>query len=152
MTTANLFEGQGTGLTQHASGNPDRAYDELSTSAKSFWATTMVEREKTFAVLRRERPITWQPPFEENLLPVEDDYGYWAITTHRHLIEITRRPEDFLSGPGIVGDNLPAERAHELGLVNVLAEPGSALEAAIALAEKIAANGPLAVAASRPST
>jgi enoyl-CoA hydratase len=34
-------------------------------------------------------------------------------------------------------------------MVNVLAEPGSALDAAIALAEKIAANGPLAVAATK---
>lgn len=49
----------------------------------------------------------------------------------------------------LTGDNLPAERAHELGLVNVLAEPGGALEAAIALAERITANGPLAVAATK---
>ncbi len=49
----------------------------------------------------------------------------------------------------LTGDSLPAARAHELGLVNVLAEPGTALEAAIALAEKIAANGPLAVAATK---
>ncbi|OHU87264.1 crotonase/enoyl-CoA hydratase family protein [Mycobacterium talmoniae] len=49
----------------------------------------------------------------------------------------------------LTGDNLTAERAHALGLVNVLAEPGSALDAAIALAEKITANGPLAVAATK---
>jgi enoyl-CoA hydratase len=49
----------------------------------------------------------------------------------------------------LTGDNLPAVRAHELGLVNVLAEPGAALDAAIALAEKITANGPLAVAATK---
>lgn len=49
----------------------------------------------------------------------------------------------------LTGDNLPAERAHELGLVNVLAEPGQALEAAVALAERITANGPLAVAATK---
>jgi len=49
----------------------------------------------------------------------------------------------------LTGDNLPAERAHELGLVNVLAEPGSALDTAIKLAEKITANGPLAVAATK---
>jgi enoyl-CoA hydratase len=49
----------------------------------------------------------------------------------------------------LTGDNLPAQRAHELGLVNVLAEPGQALDAAIALAEKITANGPLAVAATK---
>jgi cytochrome P450 len=105
----NAFQGQGTGLTQHASGNPDRPHDPINISAKSFWSTTAEEREKTFEVLRVERPITWQPPFEDNLLPVEDDYGYWAITTHRHLVEVTRRPEDFLSGPGIVGDNMPTE-------------------------------------------
>jgi enoyl-CoA hydratase len=49
----------------------------------------------------------------------------------------------------LTGENLSAERAHALGMVNVLAEPGTALDAAIALAEKIAANGPLAVAATK---
>lgn len=49
----------------------------------------------------------------------------------------------------LTGDTLPAARANELGLVNVLAEPGQALEAAIGLAEKITANGPLAVAATK---
>ena len=49
----------------------------------------------------------------------------------------------------LTGENLPAERAHQLGLVSVLAEPGGALDAAIALAEKITANGPLAVAATK---
>ena len=45
----------------------------------------------------------------------------------------------------------PARRArtHELGLVNALAEPGQVLDAAIELAEKITANGPLAVAATK---
>jgi enoyl-CoA hydratase len=49
----------------------------------------------------------------------------------------------------LTGENLSAERAHALGMVNVLAEPGTALDAAIALAEKIAANGPLAVAVTK---
>jgi enoyl-CoA hydratase len=49
----------------------------------------------------------------------------------------------------LTGENLSAERAHALGMVNVLAEPGGALDAAIALAEKIAANGPLAVAVTK---
>ena len=43
----------------------------------------------------------------------------------------------------LTGENLPAPRAHELGMVNVLTQPGGALEAAIALAEQITANGPL---------
>jgi len=49
----------------------------------------------------------------------------------------------------LTGDHLPAQRALELGLVNALAEPGKVLDAAIALAEKITANGPLAVAATK---
>lgn len=49
----------------------------------------------------------------------------------------------------LTGENLSAERAHALGMVNVLAEPGAALDEAIALAERIAANGPLAVAATK---
>jgi enoyl-CoA hydratase/carnithine racemase len=37
----------------------------------------------------------------------------------------------------LTGENFTAERAHALGMVNVLAEPGGALDAAIALAEII---------------
>ena len=48
----------------------------------------------------------------------------------------------------LTGDQLSAERAHELGMVNVLAEPGMRW-ATIALAERITANGPLAVAATK---
>ena len=49
----------------------------------------------------------------------------------------------------LTGDQLPAVRAKELGLVNALADAGKVLDAAIELAEKITANGPLAVAATK---
>ena len=45
----------------------------------------------------------------------------------------------------LTGDNLDAERAERLGLVNLLSPPGGALEAALGLAEKVCANAPLAV-------
>ncbi len=45
----------------------------------------------------------------------------------------------------LTGDPLTAERAHALGLVNVLTEPGDALEAAIALAGRICCNAPVSV-------
>lgn len=41
--------------------------------------------------------------------------------------------------------DLTAQRAQNLGLVNELTEPGGALDAAVALAEEICANAPLAV-------
>ena len=49
----------------------------------------------------------------------------------------------------LTGDPLDAPRAHALGLVGQLVEPGEALEAAVALAERICANAPLAVQESR---
>jgi len=49
----------------------------------------------------------------------------------------------------LTGDPLPAAEAHRFGLVNVLTEPGGALEGARALAARVAANGPLGVQASK---
>ena len=47
------------------------------------------------------------------------------------------------------GDHVEAPRAYELGLVNRLTPTGGALDVALELALKIAANGPLAVIASK---
>jgi enoyl-CoA hydratase len=49
----------------------------------------------------------------------------------------------------LTGDPIDAERAHHFGLVNRLVEPGEALDAAIALADQICANAPVAVRESR---
>ncbi|MEO5680576.1 MAG: enoyl-CoA hydratase-related protein, partial [Acidimicrobiales bacterium] len=49
----------------------------------------------------------------------------------------------------LTGEPISAERAHHLGLVNCLTEPGAALEAARVLGGRITANAPVAVRASR---
>jgi enoyl-CoA hydratase len=49
----------------------------------------------------------------------------------------------------LTGDSFTAEQAVQWGFVNVLTEPGEALAGALALAERISANGPLAVAATK---
>jgi enoyl-CoA hydratase len=49
----------------------------------------------------------------------------------------------------LTGDPIDAERGHELGLVNALTDPGGALEGALELAGRIAANGPLALRATK---
>ncbi len=49
----------------------------------------------------------------------------------------------------LTGEPLSAERAHELGLVNRLVEPGRATEEALVLAGQITAAAPLAVWESR---
>jgi enoyl-CoA hydratase len=58
-------------------------------------------------------------------------------------------PRNVAMEMALTGDPIEAERAHDLGLVNRLAEPGEALTVALGLANVIAANGPLALAATK---
>ena len=45
----------------------------------------------------------------------------------------------------LTGDSIDAKRAHKLGLANVVCGQGEALDEAVALAERICRNGPVAV-------
>src|SRR3954468_22768217 len=66
------------------------------------------------------------------------------------LIRLPRRiPYHLAMELALTGDPISAERAHAVGIVSRLAEPGAALTAALELASAIAANGPLAVDASK---
>jgi enoyl-CoA hydratase len=66
------------------------------------------------------------------------------------LLRMPRRmPYHVVMELALTGDPQPAERFHELGLVNRLAEPGAAVGAALELAEALAKNGPLALIATK---
>jgi enoyl-CoA hydratase len=66
------------------------------------------------------------------------------------LLRLPRRiPYAVAMELALSGDPITAERAHEVGLVARLVDPGGAVEAAVALATRIAENAPLAVAASK---
>jgi enoyl-CoA hydratase len=58
-------------------------------------------------------------------------------------------PRNVAMEMALTGDPIDAERGHELGLVNRLTEAGEALTVALELAETVAANAPLALAASK---
>jgi enoyl-CoA hydratase len=66
------------------------------------------------------------------------------------LLRMPRRmPYHVVMELALTGEPLPADRFHELGLVNRLVEPGAAVEAALELAETLAKNGPLALIATK---
>lgn len=66
------------------------------------------------------------------------------------LLRLPRRlPGAIAVEMALTGDPLSARDAHRYGLVNALTPPGGALDGALALAARIAANGPLAVAATK---
>ena len=60
-----------------------------------------------------------------------------------------RVPQNIAMELALTGDTMNAERAYQHGLVNVLCEPGDAINEAMNLAERINANAPLAVRATR---
>ncbi|KKC00497.1 cytochrome P450, partial [Mycobacterium nebraskense] len=88
---------------------PGRAYDPIDLSSRAFWSTTAAERERSFAVLRAERPVSWHPPVEDALMPDPDDPGYWAVTRRADIVSVSRNNEVFLSGQGVIFENVPTE-------------------------------------------
>ena len=66
------------------------------------------------------------------------------------LIRLPKRiPYHVAMELALTGDPISAERGHELGIVNRVAEPGDAVDMALELAREIARNGPLALTASK---
>ena len=86
-----------------------RAYDAIDLSSRAFWSTTAAKRERSFAVLRAERPVSWHPPVEEALMPDPDDRGYWAVTRRSDIVTVSRNNEMFLSGKGVMFESIPEE-------------------------------------------
>ena len=66
------------------------------------------------------------------------------------LLRLPRRmPYGLAMELALTGDPITAERAYELGVINRVAEPGAAVDAALELAAAIAKNGPLALDATK---
>lgn len=66
------------------------------------------------------------------------------------LLRLAQRiPYHVAAEIALTGDPLPAERLHQVGLLNRITEPGEALKVALELAGQIVDNGPLALAGSK---
>ena len=86
-----------------------RPYDPADLSSLEFWSSTAADRERTFAELRAERPVSWHRPVKNGMFEDPNDQGFWAVVRHADLVEVTRRPQDFLSGRGITFESFPPE-------------------------------------------
>lgn len=87
---------------------PDRPFDPVDISPKAFWALSAEERDVSFAELRQRAPVSWQPPAESDLAPPGIP-GFWAVTTHELIREVSTHPELFCSGQGIQLEDVPDE-------------------------------------------
>jgi len=96
-------------MTTAAAARTERPYDPADISSTDFWSGTAEDRERVFAELRANRPISWHRPVSNGLFADPNDQGFWAVVRHADLVEVTRRPQDFLSGEGIMFESMPKE-------------------------------------------
>jgi cytochrome P450 len=82
----------------------------IDLSAQAFWKRPAQEREADFARLRAQQPVSWQRTPETPLVPPElTTGGYWAVVTYDDVRHVSRNPELFCSGQGVLFEDIPPE-------------------------------------------
>ena len=76
--------------------------DEIDLSDWDFWALPLEEREGAFKTLREHRPVAHfdDPDLTNTSIPFPPGDGYFAVTRHADIIELSRTPEVFSSAAG----------------------------------------------------
>jgi cytochrome P450 len=75
-----------------------------------FWGKPAEERDRYFAKLRRDAPISHHEPPEDILgVPDEGRMGYWAIVRYEDVRRVSRDPQTFCSGQGVQFGDAPPE-------------------------------------------
>lgn len=89
--------------------NPYKVTDPaLDLAARSFWKQTFEERDKAFARLRAENPVSYHRPYESTLLPpTEDTPGFWSVVRAEDCWHVSRNPELFCSDQGVLMEDMP---------------------------------------------
>ncbi|CAB5041726.1 unannotated protein [freshwater metagenome] len=81
--------------------------------SETFWSSGSATRSETFQQLRDTAPICFM---EEPIIPNFDQGpGFWSITRHADVMEVSRHPEIFCSGLGTNIPDLPIEIAEFMG-------------------------------------
>jgi cytochrome P450 len=87
---------------------PDSSQVDLG--SLDFWGKPAEERDRYFAELRRDAPISHHQPPEDILdLPDQGRMGYWAIVRYEDVRRISRDPVSFCSGEGTQFADAPPE-------------------------------------------
>ncbi len=73
-----------------------------------FWDAPHEQREAAFAALRNKSGLSFQKEFEPPPgSPFPRGPGYWAVTRHADILEVSRTPEVYCSGKGTNIPDLP---------------------------------------------
>ena len=89
-----------------------------------FWTSPAEDREGAFALLRRERPMSFHEEFDPPPeIPLPKGPGYWAVPRHADVLTASRRSDLFCSGNGTQIPDLPAELNEFFGSMIAMDEP-----------------------------
>ncbi|MFI5319556.1 MAG: cytochrome P450 [Myxococcota bacterium] len=98
--------------------------DSVDLSDIEFWNRPALEREAAFAALRAHKPVSFHKEFEPPPgMPLPRGPGYWAITKHADILEVSRTPEVFCSGKGTNIPDLPEQFNEFFGSMLNMDEP-----------------------------
>lgn len=74
-----------------------------------FWVRPPHEIDAEIARLHAEAPLDWFEEWTPEASPIPPGPGYWAVTRHADIAEVSRNPEIFSSASGITVTDVPAE-------------------------------------------
>ena len=98
--------------------------DEIQFDDPLFWSRPLEEREGAFALLRRDRPMSFHKEFEPPPnIPLPRGPGYWSVTRHADVIAASRRSDLFCSGKGVNIADLPVEMNEFFGSMISMDDP-----------------------------
>ena len=101
---------------------PQLAVDDIRLGHVEFWSLPRDVREGAFLTLRRERRISFH---EETEVPfLGKGPGFWALTKHEDVLEVSRNPEIFSSARGgVTIIDQPPEFSEFFGSMIVMDDP-----------------------------
>ncbi len=74
-----------------------------------FWVRPMSEIDAEVARLHSEAPLDWFEEVAVEMSPIPVGPGYWCVTKHADIAEVSRTPQIYSSEDGIVVGDTPAE-------------------------------------------
>jgi len=117
----------GTNFSPMSTATPDSfprvPLSDIDLSSPEFWLADRAWREGAFRTLRDEKPFAF---FEERVIedaPFPPGPGYYAVTRHDDIWQISRNPQLFCSGKGSNIGDLPVEMNEFFGSMINMDDP-----------------------------
>ena len=117
------------GLVEDAADNEKMMAEELDVTDPRFWRLPLGARMARFAAMRERDPFT-RARVVDSL--TGEDAEFHAVTRYADVVEISRRPRDFVSGRGSIAiADLPADAMEFFGSFIVMDDPRHARQRGI---------------------